>query len=63
MFVVDTLPFASPQTLILSSQNAGWSDIQLALFRQPKNEIPKHRLPYHTICINVGNAVTKRAMR
>ena len=57
MFAVNNLPFALPQPPVLSSQNAGWEDIQLALFRQPPSEIPKHRLQYHTICINLGSPV------
>jgi AraC family transcriptional regulator len=57
MFAVNNLPFALPHPPVLSSQNAGWEDIQLALFRQPPSEIPKHRLQFHTICINLGSPV------
>jgi AraC family transcriptional regulator len=57
MFDLNNLPFLLPQPPLLSSEDAGWEDIQLALFRQPPHEIPQHRSPYHTICINWGNVV------
>jgi AraC family transcriptional regulator len=58
MFAVDNLPFALSQAPVLSSRDAGWENIQLALYRQPPCEIPKHRSPYHIICINLGHPVT-----
>jgi AraC family transcriptional regulator len=58
MFAVNNLPFVLPQPPLLSSQNAGWEEIQLLLLRQPPHEIPQHRSQYHTICINLGNSVT-----
>jgi AraC family transcriptional regulator len=57
MFELDNLPFTLPQPPLISSQNAGWEDLHLALFRQPPHEIPQHRSPYHTICINWGSVV------
>jgi hypothetical protein len=57
MFVVDDLPFRLKQPPALSSQNAGWKDIQLALFRHQQCEISLHRSQYDIICINLGGAV------
>jgi AraC family transcriptional regulator len=57
MFDLNNLPLL-PQPPLISSKNTGWEDIQLALFRQPPHEIPQHRSPYHTICINWGSVVT-----
>lgn len=57
MFVVDDLPFRLKQPPVLSSQNAGWKDIQLALFRHQQCEISLHRSQYDIICINLGGAV------
>ncbi|NJL63868.1 MAG: hypothetical protein HC903_21085 [Methylacidiphilales bacterium] len=58
MFTIDRLPFVLPQPPLLSSENAGWEEIQLAIFREPPHEIPKYRSQYHTICINLGSSVT-----
>ncbi|PSB53052.1 helix-turn-helix domain-containing protein [Chamaesiphon polymorphus] len=58
MFDLNNLSSVLPQPPLLSSQNAGWEDIQLALFRQPPHETPQYRSPYHTICINWGSGVT-----
>lgn len=57
MFDVNKLPFALSRPPVLSSANAGWENIQLAMFEQPPCEIPKHRLQYHAICINLGSPV------
>lgn len=58
MFAVDDLPFRLKQPPVLSSENAGWKDIQLALFRHQQAEISLHRSQYDIICINLGAAVT-----
>ncbi len=47
-----------PRAPLVSSHNAGWSTIHLALFSQPPHRIPEHVSPYHTICINAGAPVT-----
>jgi AraC family transcriptional regulator len=57
MFDISTLPFALSRPPVLSSANAGWENIQLAVFEQSPCEIAKHRLQYHAICINLGNPV------
>ena len=50
--------FELPCAPVLSSNRAGWENVQLALFDQPPHRIPEHTSPYHVICINVGAAVT-----
>lgn len=43
---------------ILSSHQAGWSKLQLALYQQPPNGIAEYRPNQHVICVNLGRAVT-----
>lgn len=43
---------------LVSSCRAGWTKIQLALYRQPSYRIPEHYSPHHVICINAGTTVT-----
>jgi AraC family transcriptional regulator len=42
---------------ITSSCTVGWSDIQLAHFRQPPHNLPEYSSPYHVVCINLGGLV------
>ena len=46
--------FELPCSPVLSSDDAGWNTIQLALFEQPPHQIPEHVAPYHVVCINAG---------
>lgn len=50
-------PFSLLQQPVLSSRDSQWQDIQLALYRLPPCEIPRHRSPDHILCINLGNSV------
>lgn len=50
--------FELPCAPILSSDRAGWENIQLALFDQPPHRIPEHTSSYHVVCINAGATVT-----
>lgn len=55
--IAETL-FNLPCAPLISSSNADWNTIQLALFSQPPHQIPEHVSPYHVICINAGAPVT-----
>ena len=46
--------FELPCSPVLSSNDAGWNMMQLALFEQPPHQIPEHVSPYHVVCINAG---------
>ncbi len=46
--------FELPCSPVLSSDDAGWNTMQLALFEQPPHQIPEHVSPYHVVCINAG---------
>ena len=50
--------FELPCAPVISSDRAGWSAIQLALFDQPPHRIPEHVSPSHVVCINAGTDVT-----
>jgi AraC family transcriptional regulator len=50
--------FALPNLPVLSSANAGWDHMQLALHRQPAFYIPEHQPDQHVICVNLGKDLT-----
>lgn len=51
-------PLPLPRSPVISSHQAGWEKLQLALHHQPAYCIPEHRSPDHVICINAGRPVT-----
>lgn len=50
--------FELPCDPVLSSEQANWDTVQLALFAQPPYCIPEHVSPYHVICVNAGLPVS-----
>ena len=51
-----------PRPPTTSSGKSSWSQIQLALYREPPHCIPEHISPHHVICINTGKSVTLQQM-
>ena len=47
-----------PSAPLVSSDTAGWDNVQLALFDQPPHCIPEYVSPAHIVCINAGVPVT-----
>lgn len=52
------LDLALPREPVLSSFDAGWESLHLALHRQPAHDMPEHRSSEHVICLNAGIPVT-----
>ncbi len=50
--------FGLPCDPVLSSEQASWETVQLALFDQPPHCIPEHVSPYHVVCVNAGVPVS-----
>ena len=44
-----------PRAPVLSSEHANWQNAWLVHHHQPACDIPEHCLPYHQICIKLGN--------
>ncbi|MGB7085100.1 MAG: AraC family transcriptional regulator [Phormidesmis sp.] len=49
--------FDLPYSPLISSDQADWDNVQLALFDQPPHCIREHVAPYHVVCINAGAPV------
>lgn len=52
------MTFTLPNLPVISSYQAGWGKLNLALQHQPAFCMPEHISPQHVICVNMGKPVT-----
>lgn len=52
------MTFTLPNLPVVSSYQAGWSKLNLALQHQPAFCMPEYTSPRHVICVNMGKPVT-----